>query len=71
MSDIVEKLRWHREHPVTGQMVLANLDGPEAAAEIERLRAALREIAGLGVIIASDMAIIALREARAALEERT
>ena len=40
-------------------------------AEIERLRAALREIAGLGVVCASDIAVVALRDARAALEGRT
>ena len=34
----------------------------------ERLRAALREIAGLGVVCASDIAVVALRDARAALE---
>ena len=36
-------------------------------AENERLRAALREIAGLGVVCASDIAVVALRDARAAL----
>ena len=38
-----------------------------AKADNERLRAALREIAGLGVVCASDIAVVALRDARAAL----
>lgn len=38
MTDIVERLGYHREHPATGQLVLANPDGPEAAATITALR---------------------------------
>lgn len=40
MIDIVERLRYHSESQVTGKLQLTNPDGPEAAAEIERLRAA-------------------------------
>lgn len=46
MSDIVDRLGYHHEHPVHGTLVLRNPDGPEAAtaitslrAEVERLRA--------------------------------
>ncbi|MEY4932314.1 MAG: hypothetical protein RLZZ403_634, partial [Pseudomonadota bacterium] len=39
MNDIAERLGYHREHPITGKLVLTNPDGPEAAAEIVRLRA--------------------------------
>ena len=39
-------------------------------ARAEKAEAALREIAGLGIVCASDMAIIALRDARAALKEK-
>ena len=38
MTDIVERLGYHREHPVTGQLVLANPDGPDAASTITALR---------------------------------
>ena len=41
MPDVVERLGWHHEHPVTGKMVLRNPDGPEAAAAITRLRTEL------------------------------
>lgn len=40
-------------------------------ADRAKLRAALEEIAGLGVVCASDIAVVALRDARAALEGRT
>ena len=36
---LVERLGWHREHPVTGKMVLINPDGPEAATRIRELEA--------------------------------
>jgi len=39
MSNIIERLRWHSEDQATGKLRLTNPDGPEAAAEIERLRA--------------------------------
>ena len=65
MTDIVERLGYHHEHPVHGAMVLRNPDGPEAAAEIERLRAALRDIEE------NSFSIYARDIARAALEDRT
>lgn len=34
---LVERLGWHHEHPVTGQLVLRNPDGPDAATRIEAL----------------------------------
>lgn len=30
-GEVLERLRWHREHPVTGKLVYANEDGPDAA----------------------------------------
>jgi hypothetical protein len=48
MSDIVERLGWHHECPATGNLVLRNPDGPEAAAEITRLRAELARVTALG-----------------------
>lgn len=68
MTDIVERLGYHHEHPVHGAMVLRNPDGPEAAAEIERLRAALREIE-CGEM--TDRPAETRAFARAALGERT
>lgn len=38
VTDIVERLGWHHEHPVTGALVLRNHDGPEAADTIATLR---------------------------------
>jgi len=38
VTDIVERLGWHHEHPVTGALVLRNHDGPEAASTIATLR---------------------------------
>jgi len=43
MSDIVERLGYHHEHPVHGRLVLINPDGPKAAAEINRLTAEVAE----------------------------
>jgi len=77
MSDIMERLHFYSEHPMTGKMVLTNPDGPDAADEIERLRAenerlraALRAIAYARpecCEITNAMQFIA----RAALEEQT
>ena len=36
-----DRLRWHKEHALTGKMVLANPDGPQAADAITALRAEL------------------------------
>ena len=38
-ADIVERLGYNSENPATGKLELTNPDGPEAAAEITRLRA--------------------------------
>lgn len=77
MKDIVERLRWHREHPLRGRLELANPDGEEAAdtitalrAEVERLRAALVQIAAVGYVAtknAPSMHDEAVSIARAAL----
>lgn len=42
-KSLVERLRWHHEHPVTGKMVLVNPDGPEAAGRIEQLEQELTD----------------------------
>ena len=44
MSNIIERLRWHSEDQATGKLRLTNPDGPEAAAEIERLRAEIARL---------------------------
>ena len=81
MTDIVKKLRspvdekedyfisqWPGEEPKTHDAVRF-----QAADEIDRLRAALEEIVGLGAICASDIAAITLLKsrARAALEDKS
>lgn len=43
LAALVKRLTWHREHPVTGKLVYANEDGPDAAAAIAALRAQLAE----------------------------
>lgn len=43
MTDLLARLRETYESVVTGNDVLRNPDGPEAAARIEQLEAALRE----------------------------
>jgi hypothetical protein len=66
LSDIVERLGYHREHQVTGRLVLANPDGPEAADEIVRLRAERDEQRSLAN--GRMAALIAAEEERAAAE---
>lgn len=48
---VLERLRWNREHPVTGKLVYANEDGPDAAdlitALLARIAAQEAQIKGL------------------------
>lgn len=55
--DIVERLGWHHEHPVTGELVLRNHDGPEAANEIASLRANIAVKADWIEKTTNDMAV--------------
>lgn len=66
MTDLLARLRETYESVVTGNDVLRNPDGPEAAARIEQLEAALRDIAtGQAIELPYIQAI-----ARAALEDK-
>lgn len=54
MSDLVERLRAtypHQTDPISLQPKRRNPDGPEAAAEIERLRAALERVQNAPMVI--------------------
>lgn len=44
LDALVRRLTWHREHVVTGKLVYANEDGPDAADAITALRAQLAEV---------------------------
>lgn len=39
VAELVERLGWHHEHPITGKLILINPDGPEAAAKLTELAA--------------------------------
>jgi hypothetical protein len=34
---LADRLGWHREHPMTGKLIYANEDGPEAAAALRAI----------------------------------
>lgn len=65
MSDLVERLRWRATHTSTPEATTPQLCA-EAAARIERLEKALRDV--LSYVPHGDMPVTIYDNARAALE---
>jgi hypothetical protein len=47
VEDLISRLGYHSEHPVTGKLVLTNPDGPEAASALSSLSLRVEELGRL------------------------